>query len=548
MSTHSLSEEQRAAATAPTSHLMVLAPPGCGKTELLAFRAAHLIPNLLANQQILALTFTNRARANLNLRLREVLGVARMRRFVTVRNFHGHATELILAHGRTVGLRPDLLTLPRTSTLSRALAATGADAALRSAAEALLAKVKRQPLSDEEVLAEIAERANNPGYAVALDVEEARQAANQLHYDDLLRHAQRILQNPTVAHLYQCHYGAILVDEFQDMSEQQLHLVQHTCAGNRTYAGDPAQGIFTWAGAAPVLVEAALREECGTPLRLRESYRSSPSVLAIVNQISADIGGTADLVAAQPDCWPEGGCSARLEFPDKNLEASGVHELAAAILQATPDASIGIICRAAWRRTEIDSAFRTSGLPVRRWDFSVDDPATLGLIRDLATRLPRGATVQDARDAALASADQADVDTKEQLEDAFDVLMQTTHPTIRAALQEIRITDPREPVGPGVHLLNGHTGKGQQFDWVVVVGLEEGHIPGRRATSDAELAEEERTLLVMLSRARHGVAVTRVTSTMGKFGPYRPSPSRWWRLLGAQHASLSDVLDHVSRL
>lgn len=85
---------------------MVLAPPGCGKTELLGYRAAHLIPELLPNQQILALTFTNRAKANLGLRLREILGVARMRKFVTVRNFHGHATELILAHGRTVGLRP----------------------------------------------------------------------------------------------------------------------------------------------------------------------------------------------------------------------------------------------------------------------------------------------------------------------------------------------------------------------------------------------------------------------------------------------------------
>lgn len=64
---------------------------------------------------------------------------------------------------------------------------------------------------------------------------------------------------------------------------------------------------------------------------------------------------------------------------------------------------------------------------------------------------PRGASVQNARDAALADADPADVDTREQLEDAFDVLLQTTHPTIQAALHEIRIADSRGPVGPGVH-------------------------------------------------------------------------------------------------
>lgn len=246
-------------------------------------------------------------------------------------------------------------------------------------------------------------------------------------------------------------------------------------------------------------------------------------MLAIVNQICADIGGTADLVAAQPDQWPEGGCSARLEFPDNNLEAAGVRQVAAG--SWTPsNASVGIISRAAWRRSEIDSAFRTSGLAVRRWDFSVDDPATLGFIRDLVTRLPRGASIQDARNAALASAEPADVDTKEQLEDAFDVLLQTTHSTIRAALQEVRVTDPREPVGPGVHLLNGHTGKGQQFDWVIVVGSEEGHLPGGRARSVASLAEEERTLLVMLSRARHGVVTTRVMSTKGSSAPISRSP------------------------
>jgi DNA helicase-2/ATP-dependent DNA helicase PcrA len=411
-----------------------------------------------------------------------------------------------------------------------------------------LGELKRRPLSDAEVLVEIADRSTDPGRAVALKVESARQEANQLHYGDLLRHAQRILQIPTVAHLYQSHFGAILVDEFQDMSLQHLDLVRQTCLADRTYVGDPDQGIFTWAGAAPALVEATLRQECGQPLRLRESYRSSPGVLAIVNQISADIGGTADLVAAQPDQWPEGGCSARLEFPDNNLEAAGVRQVAAGVLDAIPNASVGIISRAAWRRSEIDSAFRTSGLAVRRWDFSVDDPATLGFIRDLVTRLPRGASIQDARNAALASAEPADVDTKEQLEDAFDVLLQTTHSTIRAALQEVRVTDPREPVGPGVHLLNGHTGKGQQFDWVIVVGLEEGHLPGGRARSVASLAEEERTLLVMLSRARHGVVTTRVMSTKGKFGPYQPKPSRWWRLINAQHDSLSAVLDHVSRL
>jgi DNA helicase-2/ATP-dependent DNA helicase PcrA len=92
------SAEQQAAAASTEINTVIVAPPGCGKTEVLANRAEHLIPTLKPNQRLLALTFTNRARANLRERLRQVLGAERSRRYVTVRNFHGHAAEVVLSH------------------------------------------------------------------------------------------------------------------------------------------------------------------------------------------------------------------------------------------------------------------------------------------------------------------------------------------------------------------------------------------------------------------------------------------------------------------
>ncbi|MHA4893043.1 3'-5' exonuclease, partial [Enterococcus faecium] len=78
----------------------------------------------------------------------------------------------------------------------------------------------------------------------------------------------------------------------------------------------------------------------------------------------------------------------------------------------------------------------------------------------------------------------------------------------------------------GVHLLTGHVGKGQQFDWVVIVGLEEGVIPDFRASSADEMAEEARVLSVMLSRARHGVIVGRAASVPTNNGrPMNRTPS-----------------------
>jgi DNA helicase-2/ATP-dependent DNA helicase PcrA len=95
-------------------------------------------------------------------------------------------------------------------------------------------------------------------------------------------------------------------------------------------------------------------------------------------------------------------------------------------------------------------------------------------------------------------------------------------------------------VSPGVHLLNAHTGKGQQFDWVFVPGFEEKHLPDKRSTTGPLLDEEERVLLVMLSRARHGIVVTASTSLDGPYGRYASRVSRWWAGLAAS-ATMDEV-------
>ena len=104
MSGFALSREQLDAATSDREHLLLIAPPGCGKTEVLAHRAAHQISTLEPNQRVLALTFTKRARSNLEERLRSVVGQAQAHRRIIVRNFHGFATQVVLSHGRTIGL------------------------------------------------------------------------------------------------------------------------------------------------------------------------------------------------------------------------------------------------------------------------------------------------------------------------------------------------------------------------------------------------------------------------------------------------------------
>lgn len=543
-----LSEEQLLATESQESHILLIAPPGCGKTEVMARRAAGQISLLEENQRVLALTLTKRARSNLDERLRSVLGHTQTRRKISVRNIHGFATEVVLAHGRTLGLDMETLKLPRNSTLRRATEAEGGGAD-KYEAEEVLGEVKRSPLSDEGVLAALQARSGEPGVALAERVEQARQHHNQLHYEDILRHAQRLLQIPAIARLYQAHFGAVLVDEFQDLSMQQLDLAMLSCSSRRTFAGDPLQGVFSWAGANPSLVEAEIRKSCGEPIRLRESYRSSPKVLAMVNAVSKQLDPASELKSAVPDEWTAGGCAAALVLSDRSSEAEILSSLVEKILDSAPHASVGIIVRAKWRREDIDLVFgKAANFPVRRWDLALDEPDIVDRIKSTIARLPAGTTVADARIAAIDDVDPSDIETLALVDEAFDTLEQHGANTAREALRSIRSSDPKQAVGPGVHLLNAHTGKGQQFDWVFVVGLEEGHLPAKRSKEGESLLEEHRTLLVMLSRARHGLIVTRVQTASGPFGEYEAKRSRFCSAFTEKYMTLEEVEGHIAAL
>ena len=270
--------------------------------------------------------------------------------------------------------------------------------------------------------------------------------------------------------------------------------------------------------------------------------------------------GAAPLRAHDPAAWPGGGASAALDFSTRAAEAEFIAGACEQITTADPAASVGVISRAGWRRAAIDAALaQRPSIPCRHWDLAVEDPAVLDLIRSVVSGMPPGTRLDDARARVIAALDPGDVDTIEQVSDAITQLAQAAPgATARAALARFRERDHEGAVGPGVHLLNAHTGKGQQFDWVIACGLEEGHLPDKRNSTGDALDEEQRVLLVILSRARHGVIATRSSTQDGRFGPYPATPSRWWNALtairhaeppgpGAAHERDLPAREHVAR-
>ena len=221
--------------------LLLVAPAGWGKTETLAMRIARLIDrhDVSVPRRVLVTTFTNRSKDNLRSRLRDHISAARLRDHVTVSNFHGLAARIIRAHGNVIGIDPTV-ELPENDWVGEQLHQLGVQYKAKDAAMDILRTTKQQALSDDQVA--VALDAHGDQTAIAL--EKKRIAENRATYDDLLRYAELILANDAVADLYRNHFGAVIVDEYQDLTPQQLRVLTRIGEGRITFAGDLAQGIY----------------------------------------------------------------------------------------------------------------------------------------------------------------------------------------------------------------------------------------------------------------------------------------------------------------
>lgn len=514
--------------------LLVIAPAGCGKTEALALRVQGLIRNgvVTSPQRVLVVTFSNRARDNIKDRIRIYLNPDEIRDRVTISNFHGLSARIFRAHANVIGLDP-AMKLPDGDWVGDECRRLGLDYSTQRQVEKELREAKQSRRDDETVAAML--------HGWALQIEQKRKVEMRLTYDDLPRLAELILAHGKVADLYRAHFCAFVVDEFQDLTPQQLRLVQVIGASRTTYAGDLAQGIYRFAGADPQVIDAAIRVECSEVIELNESHRSSPAILGLVNSLSSLTGGTT-LTAADPVSWPNGGLAGHVTHADVNDEAQYVLRMVEIILRHAPTQRIGVMARATSRRRFVDEAFSSSSIEHHRWDDGVLDTDTAKLVRAMLSAFDQGsylAATDKIEFLRTASAfnDVIEPHVREGLAGAlnwcYDLLNEGISPT--EIKSRIRIGDSSTLLTvPGAHLLTGHVGKGQQFDWVFVLGMEDGSIPNFNASSADDLAEEARVLAVMISRARHGVFLSNAHSVPTLGGRIRPQvPSRFFSQLNS---------------
>ena len=295
-----LNGEQLAAVTAPPGPLLVLAGAGSGKTRTLTYRVAHLLTQGVRPQEILLLTFTNKAAREMLHRVQDLTGVEAHRFWGGTFHHIGH--KVLRIHGEAVGLA-------RSFTI---LDAEEADSLLRDAVEEtdqVFFKDKTHPRPGP--LFEIISFARNtqralgetiiqyyPQHEAVADQIGAFAAAyrarkrrlNVVDYDDLLECWLDLLRAaPDVAAWLQQRFHHTLVDEYQDTNTLQAQIVDIVGAHHRVMAvGDDAQCIYSWRGANFENILNFPDRHPGTQIyRIETNYRSTPSILAFANGVLA---------------------------------------------------------------------------------------------------------------------------------------------------------------------------------------------------------------------------------------------------------------------
>ncbi|MBP8293082.1 MAG: ATP-dependent helicase, partial [Caldilineaceae bacterium] len=291
----SLNDEQRAAVACTDRPLVIVAGPGTGKTRTLTVRIAHLIAGgRAAPEAVLAVTFTNKAAAEMAERLAALLDAGVARR-ITVQTFHALGAALLREHATAAGLTPDFVILDEEERrrllrqAAPALPASAVDALLR-----LISTAKNQLLApDAPALADLPD-ADPRLPEVYAAYEAALRTGSALDYDDLVAGAVHLLEgDPALRAHLTARFRWISVDEYQDVNLAQYRLLRLLAgegagAANVCVIGDPDQSIYGFRGAdRGYFLRFRTDFPAAVEVRLSRNYRSSQMILAAAQQVIA---------------------------------------------------------------------------------------------------------------------------------------------------------------------------------------------------------------------------------------------------------------------
>ncbi|XDD48018.1 ATP-dependent helicase [Leptospira sp. WS39.C2] len=283
-----LNSEQKLAVETVDGPLLILAGAGSGKTRVITYRIANLILNhKIYPNQILAVTFTNKAAEEMRSRCRSLLPEGNYEPFV--RTFHSLCLYLLRREGKALGIGSNFTVYDsdmQESLIKEILKSKDMDTKefRPSSLANQFSQAKDSFLTAEEYAKKKADDAYTKSIAsVFLEYEKRKELRNALDFGDLILKTVILFRDfPVILEKYQRLWKYIMVDEYQDTNKIQYHLVQSLSSlhQNLCVVGDDDQSIYSWRGAD---ISNILNFKKDYPeavvVKLEENYRSTKTII-----------------------------------------------------------------------------------------------------------------------------------------------------------------------------------------------------------------------------------------------------------------------------
>lgn len=289
----SLNPAQREAVLSTEGPLLVLAGAGSGKTRVLTFRIAHMLGDLgVKPWQVLAITFTNKAAAEMRERLTALIPSGT--RGMWVCTFHAMCVRMLREDADLLGytgqftIYDDDDSKRMVRDIMQALGIEQKQFPINMI-RSKISSAKNAMIGPEDMLKSADSPNDKKAAQVYLELERRLRAANAMDFDDLLVRTLELLRTrPEVLDKYQERFRYISVDEYQDTNHVQYEIANLLAAKyqNLMVVGDDDQSIYSWRGAdiTNILDFEKDFKNCKT-VKLEQNYRSTGHILSAANAV-----------------------------------------------------------------------------------------------------------------------------------------------------------------------------------------------------------------------------------------------------------------------
>ncbi|MGP4015443.1 UvrD-helicase domain-containing protein [Saccharopolyspora sp. 5N708] len=295
-----LNPQQRDAVVHTGSPLLVVAGAGSGKTRVLTNRIAHLLACGVHPGQIMAITFTNKAAAEMKERVVDLVG--RRANVMWVSTFHSMCVRVLRREAKTLGLSSNfsIYDADDSRRLITMIAREQDLDSKRYPARSLavhISNLKNELLTPEAAAEQIGNDMERKVAEVYAAYQRRLVDSNAMDFDDLIMRTVELLQDhPAVAEYYRRRFRHVLVDEYQDTNHAQYSLVRELVGtegsdsgiepGELCVVGDADQSIYAFRGATIRNIEEFERDyPQARTILLEQNYRSTQTILSAANAV-----------------------------------------------------------------------------------------------------------------------------------------------------------------------------------------------------------------------------------------------------------------------